>query len=149
MRRVEKGGRDGAGWGKRDMMPPGAYATRVLLRCWLVTIHHHHQFLVETLTPGPSLTLRRKSEDRASSSALVYSMEMSHTEPESEDTPFFSQILKPGSSLHPTFLLIVDCAFLLLLLVFIALIFITGGNLHVFALIAIELGLWGSVKWCV
>ncbi|KAF8192435.1 hypothetical protein BJ912DRAFT_261025 [Pholiota molesta] len=76
-------------------------------------------------------------------------MEMSHTEPESEATPFFSQILKPGSSLHPTFLLIVDCAFLLLLLVFIALIFVTGGNLHVFALIAIELGLWGSVKWFV
>ncbi|KAF9481966.1 hypothetical protein BDN70DRAFT_875589 [Pholiota conissans] len=77
------------------------------------------------------------------------SMENTSTHQESEATSFFSQILKPGSSLHPTFLVIVDCAFLLLLLVFITLIFLTNGNLHVFALIAIELGLWASVKWFV
>lgn len=60
---------------------------------------------------------------------------------------FFDQILEPGSSLHPTFLLIVDAAFTVLLLVFIVLAVLTGGNLHVFALMAIELGLWASVKW--
>ena len=60
---------------------------------------------------------------------------------------FFSEILEPGSSLHPTFLLIVDAAFLALFLVFVALAVLTGGNLHVFALMAIELGLWASIKW--
>ncbi|KIM42933.1 hypothetical protein M413DRAFT_444551, partial [Hebeloma cylindrosporum] len=62
---------------------------------------------------------------------------------------FLSTILQPGSSLHPTFLLIVDCAFLLLLLVFITLAFLTAGNPHVFALMGIELCLWVSVKWFV
>ncbi|KAF8974774.1 hypothetical protein BDZ97DRAFT_1647461 [Flammula alnicola] len=74
---------------------------------------------------------------------------MTHDNSESEDTSFFSNILQPGSSLHPTFLLIVDCAFLILLLVFVTLAFLTRGNLHIFALIVIELGLWGSVKWFV
>ncbi|PPQ95508.1 hypothetical protein CVT26_008536 [Gymnopilus dilepis] len=62
---------------------------------------------------------------------------------------FFSNILSPGSSLHPTFLLIVDCAFLLLLLLFITLAFVTSGNPHIFALMGIELCLWASVKWFV
>jgi len=60
---------------------------------------------------------------------------------------FFSTILEPGSSLHPTFLLVVDCAFLILLLVFIILAFLTPGNPHIFALMGIELCLWFSVKW--
>jgi len=67
----------------------------------------------------------------------------------SDDTSFFANILQPGSSFHPTFLLIVDCAFLALLAVFVALVFLTSGNLHIFALITIELCLWGSVKWFV
>ena len=60
---------------------------------------------------------------------------------------FFGQILTPGSSLHPTFLLILDGAFALLLCVFIGLLFLTGGNIHILALIGIEGGLWASVKW--
>ncbi|KAJ3507563.1 hypothetical protein NLJ89_g6234 [Agrocybe chaxingu] len=61
----------------------------------------------------------------------------------------FANILTPGSSLHPTFLLIVDGAFVVLFLVFVALAFVTSGNFHVFALMAIELCLWTSVKWFV
>ncbi|KAF9498496.1 hypothetical protein BDN71DRAFT_1587513 [Pleurotus eryngii] len=67
----------------------------------------------------------------------------------SDSSSFFADILKPGSSLHPTFLLILDLAFTALLFVFAGLAFITNGNFHVFALIAIELGLWASVKWFV
>ena len=59
----------------------------------------------------------------------------------------FSNILTPGSSLHPTFLLAVDGAFGLLLLVFIGLAILTKGNFHVLALMCIEGCLWASVKW--
>ncbi|KAF4619211.1 hypothetical protein D9613_005600 [Agrocybe pediades] len=62
---------------------------------------------------------------------------------------FFSKILQPGSSLHPTFLLLVDCAFALLFVVFIIMAFLTSGNFHVFALMFIEACLWASVKWFV
>ncbi|EEB95482.1 hypothetical protein MPER_05545 [Moniliophthora perniciosa FA553] len=44
-------------------------------------------------------------------------------------TSFISEILKPGSSLHPTFLLILDAAFAALLI------------------ILLKLCLWASVKW--
>jgi len=67
--------------------------------------------------------------------------------PPDDDESFFSTILKPGSSLNPTFLLIVDGAFTFLLVVFIALAFMTAGNIHIFALMGIELALWASVKW--
>ena len=63
------------------------------------------------------------------------------------DESFLAQILEPGSSLHPTFLLILDGAFALLLCVFLGLLFLTGGNIHILALIGIEGGLWASVKW--
>ncbi|KAF5387773.1 hypothetical protein D9615_000212 [Tricholomella constricta] len=62
---------------------------------------------------------------------------------------FFANILKPGSSLSPTFLVILDGAFVSLFLVFVVLAFLTSGNLHIFALMAIELALWASVKWFV
>ncbi|KAF9246934.1 hypothetical protein BU15DRAFT_21274, partial [Melanogaster broomeanus] len=58
-----------------------------------------------------------------------------------------SFILKPGSSLHPTFLLGVDCAFALLFLVFVWSAYLTNGNVHFFILMAIEVALWASVKW--
>jgi uncharacterized membrane protein len=67
--------------------------------------------------------------------------------PLSDGESFFANILKPGSSLNPTFLLIVDGAFTFLLLVFMALAFMTAGNIHIFALMGIELALWASVKW--
>ncbi|KIM91002.1 hypothetical protein PILCRDRAFT_1228 [Piloderma croceum F 1598] len=69
--------------------------------------------------------------------------------PSDDSESFFSTILKPGSSLHPTFLLIVDGAFAFLLVVFIALAFMTAGNIHIFALMGIELALWASIKWFV
>lgn len=49
--------------------------------------------------------------------------------------------------MHPTFLLIVDGAFTFLFVVFIALAFMTAGNIHIFAMMGIELALWASVKW--
>ncbi|KAJ6539141.1 hypothetical protein B0H19DRAFT_1269492 [Mycena capillaripes] len=69
---------------------------------------------------------------------------MSDPEPD-----FFSQILTPGSSLHPQFLFVLDIAFAALLFILLGLAVLTSGNLHIFALIAIELGLWASVKWFV
>jgi hypothetical protein len=60
---------------------------------------------------------------------------------------FFSEILKPGSSLDPKFLFVLDSAFVALLFILLALAVLTAGNLHIFALIAIELALWASVKW--
>ncbi|EAU84594.1 hypothetical protein CC1G_00113 [Coprinopsis cinerea okayama7 len=62
---------------------------------------------------------------------------------------FFNNILKPGSSLQPTFLAIVDGAFAVLLVILLSLAFLTSGNPHIFALIFIELALWASVKWFV
>lgn len=60
---------------------------------------------------------------------------------------FFSDILKPGSSLHPTFLLILDAVLAFLLLLFIVLFFVTK-SLHLVALAVIEVCLWISIKWC-
>jgi len=62
---------------------------------------------------------------------------------------FFGDMLKPGSSLNPAFLAVVDAAFVSLFLVFVGLAFVTSGNFHIFALMAIELALWASVKWFV
>ncbi|KDN47498.1 hypothetical protein RSAG8_03638, partial [Rhizoctonia solani AG-8 WAC10335] len=59
----------------------------------------------------------------------------------------FAEILKPGSSRHPVFLMMVDGVLALLLSVLLSLLYLTSGNVHVFALIVIELCLWGSVKW--
>jgi hypothetical protein len=64
-------------------------------------------------------------------------------------TSFFSNILEPGSSLNPTFLLIVDFSFAFLLAILITLAFFTNGSVHFFFLIAVELALWASVKWFV
>ncbi|KAL4241593.1 V-type ATPase assembly factor Pkr1 [Abortiporus biennis] len=61
----------------------------------------------------------------------------------------FSNILTPGSSLHPTFQLFLDIAFASLFFVLVGMALLTNGNLHVIALIAIEGCLWASVKWFV
>ena len=68
-------------------------------------------------------------------------------DPTVPEIPIVSHILTPGSSLDPTFLLIVDGAFALLLLILIALLVGTGGNLHFLALSCITIALWASVKW--
>lgn len=73
----------------------------------------------------------------------------STTDPALASSSFFSNILTPGSSLHPTFLFLVDGAFGALLLVLLSLAIMTRGNLHFFALMAIEVALWASVKWFV
>ncbi|TFK43140.1 hypothetical protein BDQ12DRAFT_674468 [Crucibulum laeve] len=65
----------------------------------------------------------------------------------SKDESFFATILEPGSSRNPVFLAILDGAFIFLLLVLLSLAYLTSGNPHIFALIGIELCLWGSVKW--
>ncbi|KAG1724383.1 ER protein Pkr1-domain-containing protein [Suillus paluster] len=66
-----------------------------------------------------------------------------------EESSFFSSILKPGSSLHPTFLLAVNAAFALLVFVFLWSAYLTKGNPHFFVLMGIQLALWVSVKWFV
>ncbi|KAI5894054.1 uncharacterized protein SCHCODRAFT_02700610 [Schizophyllum commune H4-8] len=66
----------------------------------------------------------------------------------SDSVSFFANILTPGSSFHPTFLLIADAAFLGLFFVLLALLFVTK-SLHFAVLILVEAGLWLSVKWFV
>lgn len=58
-----------------------------------------------------------------------------------------SHILTPGSTLNAPFLLVLDGAFAILLVVFLSLLAATW-SLHFVALTFIELGLWASVKWC-
>ncbi|KAF9076382.1 ER protein Pkr1-domain-containing protein [Rhodocollybia butyracea] len=65
------------------------------------------------------------------------------------ESGLFSNILTPGSSLHPTFLLILDAIFATLLVVLLGLVYATAFNFHLIALTVIELALWASVKWFV
>jgi ER protein Pkr1 len=64
-----------------------------------------------------------------------------------DDDDFLSNILAPGSSLNPTFLLVVDGVLALLALTLVSLVIATGGNVHLIALLVIELALWVSIKW--
>ena len=66
-----------------------------------------------------------------------------------QNDTFISNILTPGSSLNPTFLLVLDVVLGSLLLILISLAVITSGNIHLLVLISIEIGLWISIKWCV
>lgn len=68
---------------------------------------------------------------------------------ESQFGSFFGSILEPGSSLDPTFLLVVDGAFASLFVVLVTLAVLTQGNVHLIFLTFIELALWASVKWYV
>ena len=63
------------------------------------------------------------------------------------DSDFLSNILAPGSSLNPTFLLVVDVVLALLSLTLGLLAIVTGGNVHLIALLFITLALWVSIKW--
>jgi hypothetical protein len=67
--------------------------------------------------------------------------------PSPSDSDFFSNILAPGSSLNPTFLLVVDGVLALLFVTLGTLVSVTGGNLHLIALLFIVLALWVSIKW--
>ena len=60
---------------------------------------------------------------------------------------FFSGILAPGSSLNPTFLLVLDGALATLLVVLLSLFVITKYNPHLLFLSVIEICLWASIKW--
>jgi uncharacterized membrane protein len=63
------------------------------------------------------------------------------------DAPLLSVILQPGSSLHPTFLLILDVVLGSLALLLLFLLYLTSGNLHIIGLLGIELSLWATLKW--
>ncbi|OBZ71901.1 V-type ATPase assembly factor PKR1 [Grifola frondosa] len=76
-------------------------------------------------------------------------MDTATSSPPASPAPLWATILEPGSSLHPTLLLLLDGAFALLLFVFIGLLFLTRGNVHLIALVVIECCLWASVKWFV
>ena len=65
----------------------------------------------------------------------------------SSENDFLSNILTPGSSLNPSFLLVVDGVLALLALTLLSLVIVTGGNVHLIALLFIELALWVSIKW--
>jgi len=67
------------------------------------------------------------------------------TSPSEND--FLSNILAPGSSLNPSFLLVVDGVLALLALTLLSLVIVTGGNVHLIALLLIEFALWVSIKW--
>jgi len=67
--------------------------------------------------------------------------------PEDSDLDFLSNILAPGSSLNPNFLLVVDVVLALLSLTLGSLAIATGGNVHLIALLFIALALWVSIKW--
>ena len=62
---------------------------------------------------------------------------------------FFANILTPGSSLNPIFLYIVDAVLASLMLIFLALLILSGGSVHFIFLMVITGGLWASVKWFV
>ena len=69
------------------------------------------------------------------------------SESPSADSGFLSNILAPGSSLNPSFLLVVDVILALLSLTLGSLAIATHGNLHLIALLFIALALWVSIKW--
>lgn len=64
-----------------------------------------------------------------------------------DSAPLLTVILQPGSSLHPTFLLILDVVLGSLALLLALLLYLTSGNLHFVGLLAIELSLWATLKW--
>ena len=63
------------------------------------------------------------------------------------ESSFLSDLLKPGSSLNPSSILVLDCILGALLVVLLSLAYFTSGNGHILALIAVELALWASLKW--
>jgi hypothetical protein len=63
------------------------------------------------------------------------------------DESFVANILAPGSSLQPKFLLVLDVAFSALLAVLLTLAYLTSANYHILILTGIELSLWATVKW--
>ncbi|EKM59617.1 uncharacterized protein PHACADRAFT_181609 [Phanerochaete carnosa HHB-10118-sp] len=95
-------------------------------------------------------SLKFGSAKRSGQDTLVMPSDVQSPPQETADTSssFVSQILTPGSSLHPTFLLVLDGAFAVLLCVFLALLFLTGGSIHILVLIGIQGCLWASIKWC-
>jgi hypothetical protein len=67
----------------------------------------------------------------------------------SQSNSLFGTILEPGSSFNPSFLLVVDGAFVSLFVVLVAFAVLTRGNIHLIFLTLIELALWASLKWYV
>lgn len=91
--------------------------------------------------------IANKSYYVTTATLTLHQMPSSEQETIEEIESFWPDILKPGSSLNPTFLAALDGIFAALLLVLLSLAYLTSGNPHLFALTGIELGLWASVKW--
>lgn len=87
------------------------------------------------------------SSDSISSVQDTDTGEAAEAQPATAVESIITSILTPGSSLNPTFLLIVDLVLALLLGTFLVLAILTRGNIHVLVLMGIELGLWASIKW--
>lgn len=66
-----------------------------------------------------------------------------------EEAPLLSVLLTPGSSLHPTFILILDVALGSLAVLLLLLLYLSSGNRHFVGLLVVELSLWVTVKWFV
>lgn len=66
---------------------------------------------------------------------------------ESKNDDLLAQVLTPGSSRYPLWIALLNVAFAALFCVFLGLLWVTGGNFHIFVLIGIEGCLWGSVQW--
>ena len=60
---------------------------------------------------------------------------------------FISFLLKPGSSLHPAFLLALDVSCVLLFVIFGAGLYYTDGSIHFAVLFFVNGCLWLSIKW--
>jgi hypothetical protein len=73
--------------------------------------------------------------------------ETSSQQASSSKNDVLSTILAPGSSLSPTFLIVIDDVLASLVLTVLSLVVVTGGNVHIIALLLIELALWASIKW--
>lgn len=91
--------------------------------------------------------LNPPSSDVISSIEDMDAEETAEPQPATAVESIIATILTPGSSLNPTFLLIVDLVLALLLGTFLVLAILTRGNIHVLVLMGIELGLWASIKW--
>jgi len=70
------------------------------------------------------------------------------SDPANDVLSFVADILTPGSSLRPQFLLALDVVLGFLFFIFLSLLVLTW-SLHFLALMAITVGLWGSVKFYV
>lgn len=74
----------------------------------------------------------------------------SPAEPKAENSGgFLEDFFKPGASRKPEWIFALNLAFASLFGVFLGLLWMTGGNPHIWALMTVEACLWASVQWYV